>query len=306
MNAQTAQQVALTGGGGFVGRAVLKRLTQTGRRVKALVHAPHKQPTAAQRVVGDLFDDAALDALLDGCDALVHLVGIIREDPARGKTFDRIHHRAVARLLERAKAHGIKRYIHMSALGTRDGAPSEYHRTKWLGEQAVRSSGLDWTILRPTLILGPGGEFAQMLTDFWTKPLPPFVPYFGKGALGLGGSGRAQPIAVADVAHCFVEALNRKRTAGGVYELGGPDVMDWPTMYRRVGKLIEGAKNKPVLPVPIWWAKLLASVPGLRRILPFNRAQVIMAAEDVVCDTGPMRRDFDLNPLPLEAAWNQE
>jgi len=299
MTSLDTRRVAVTGGSGFVGSRVVAYLTRRGARVKALARQGDVRD-ARETVPGDLFDDAALDTLLRGCDTLIHLVGIIRENPRRGQTFDRVHHEAVKRLVARAEAHGVHRLIHMSALGTRAHARSDYHHTKWLGECAVRDSALTWTIFRPSLILGPGGEFARMLRDFWTKPLPPFVPYFGKGLLGLRGSGRVQPISVEDVAHCFVEALSRPAAERQTYELGGPDAMDWPTMYRRAKAVIDGARNKPVLPIPVWQAKLLASlpIPGL----PFNTAQVVMAEEDSTCDMGPAARDFAFTPMPMEAA----
>src|ERR1700722_10557962 len=113
-------------------------------------------------IPGGFFDPAAVDRAVAGCRAVIHLVGIIRENPRQGITFARMHVSATRALVTAAKRAGIKRFLHMSALGTRAGAPSTYHQTKWEAEQIVRSSGLDWTIFRPSLIHGPTGELMKM------------------------------------------------------------------------------------------------------------------------------------------------
>src|SRR5687768_55908 len=154
-------RVFVTGGSGFVGRAVVAELLGRGHAVTLLVHrgAVDGLTGDVRTVRGDLFDDAALDAGMAGCDAAIHLVGIIFEKPANGVTFDRVHHQGTRHLVDGARRAGVRRYVHMSALGTRPNAASEYHRTKHLAEEYVRASGLDWTILRPALIHGPRGEF---------------------------------------------------------------------------------------------------------------------------------------------------
>jgi NADH dehydrogenase len=213
--------VFVSGGSGFVGTAVIEELLSRGHSVNALVHRGNLRVTVGDvRVVrGDLFDRAALDECLRGCDAVVHLVGIIMERPSRGVTFERIHFKGTRNVVDAAKRNDVRRYVHMSALGTRPDAVSNYHKTKYRAEQYVRSSGLDWTILRPSLIHGPAGEFMRMEANWARHKAPPFLfmPYFGGGLLGRGGAGMLQPVYVNDVARAFVDALDNPKTVGEVY-----------------------------------------------------------------------------------------
>lgn len=312
---QTDQRcVAVTGSTGFVGRHVLATLLGRGRRVRALLRDPAKLPQTTlirdaladnrlTTIQGSLFDQDSLLQLLEDSTAVIHLVGIIREMPRQGQTFERIHHEGTVRLLEAARCAQVRRWVQMSALGTRADAASAYFQTKWQAEQAVRDSDLDWTIFRPSIIHGPDGEFTQMVRDFWTRLLPPFVPYFGKGVLGLAGAGRLQPVYVDDVAACFVKALDLPQTIGQTYDLGGPQVVTWPQMYRMIRKHLTGTLPKPVAPVPVWLAMTMASakLPGL----PFNRDQVIMSREDSTCDITAVEQTFDIKLQPVEETLAQ-
>jgi len=214
-------RVFVTGGSGFVGSAVVAELFARGYSVTALAHRGKlKTQDSRVRVVrGDLFNTAALDEGLRDCHAVIHLVGIIREKPTQGITFERIHHLGAKNVIDAAKRNGVRRFIHMSALGTRPGAPSAYHQTKYQAEQYLINGGLDWTILRPSLIHGPGGEFTQMEAGWARGRKPPFffMPYFGGGLLGRNGQVQIQPVHVNDVARAFVEAIENPKTVGEIY-----------------------------------------------------------------------------------------
>ncbi len=182
-------RVFVTGAGGFVGTAVTQRLVAGDHDVTVLAHRRPLQSGGdrVRTVRGDLSTPAALDDGLAGCSAVIHLVGIIRENKGLGVTFDRVHHLGTKNMLAAASRAGVRRFIHMSALGARSDAASEYHRSKFKAEQAVRDGGLDWTIFQPSLIHGPDGEFLKMLAGWARGKKPPFVfmPYFGGGLLGL-------------------------------------------------------------------------------------------------------------------------
>src|SRR5438105_965562 len=190
-------RVFVTGASGFVGAAVVDRLLERGYAVNALVHRrPLRADDAVRSIKGDVFDDAALDEGIRGCDAVIHLIGIIMEKPRKGITFARMHFDATKSVVDATLRNRVRRYVHMSALGARPEAVSEYHRTKFLAEQYVRASGLDWTILRPSLIHGPSGEFMQMEAAWARRQKPPFLfmPYFGGKH-----AGKLQPVYVGDV-----------------------------------------------------------------------------------------------------------
>ena len=303
----TTGRILLTGASGFVGAAVLRKLLAAGYGVNALVNRrPLTVEGDVRQVRGGLWDAAALDEAAAGCAGTIHLVGIIAE---RGRnTFQRVHVEGTASVLAACARAGVRRYMQMSALGTRETAASEYHRTKWAAEQLVRKSGLDWTILRPSMIHGPEGEFMRMVADWARGKAPPFLfmPYFGRGLLGLGGAGQLQPVYVEDVARAFVEALDRPETIGKVYDLGGADRLTWPEFHRTSAQAIVGRRQR-VAAMPAWLAKTLARILPAS-LLPFNRDQVTMSQEDNTCDLTPFERDFGWRPrgfnetLPLYAA----
>jgi len=292
--------VALTGATGFVGRHVMQQLLNRQHHVRVLVRDPSRltiKDANTQLVTGDLFNRSALAKLVERVDAVIHLVGIIMENPARGQTFDRVHRVATQNLIDAAKEAGVRRWVHMSALGTRPDVVSNYHRTKWAAEQTVRHSGLDYTIFRPSMIHGPDGEFMQMVKGFWCKRFPPFVPYFGAGLFGKGGAGKLQPVWVEDVARCFVEALDHSKSIGETYPLGGPDVYTWPQFYQACKPHLPKARNKKIEAIPVWYANLIAGKPAV----PFNRDQIIMSQEDSVCCIEKVQADFELKLAPFES-----
>ncbi|CAN5553660.1 NAD(P)H-binding protein [soil metagenome] len=294
-----AGKVFVTGGSGFVGSAVIEELLSRGYAVNALTNS-RKIDAAVTSIKGSMFDDALLADAMRGCDAVIHLVGIIMENPSKGVTFDRIHHQGTVHVVDAAKKAGVKRYVQMSALGTRPDAASEYHKTKYLAEQYVRASGLDWTIIRPSMIHGPKGEFMKQEAKWARGTAPPFLfmPYFGAGPLGCGGAGKLQPVYVGDVARAFVDAIEKPNTIGEVYPLGGATVLTWFQMHRAIAHAITG-KKRMVMALPAWYAKLITHiVPG--SLLPFNEAQVIMSQEDNTCDNGKVTADFGWSPQAFE------
>ena len=313
--AGTSLTVALTGGTGFVGRHVLPQLLAAGHKVRALVRDAGKGGAIDQRarlIEGDLFNEQAVRELVDGVDAVVHLVGIIMEKPKQGQTFERIHVDATRRLIQATReaaaqrqargSGGAVKWVHMSALGSRPDAVSNYHRTKWRAEELVRAAGFDYTIFRPSIIHGHDGEFMQMVRGFWCGFFPPFiVPYFGAGPLGTGGAGRLQPVFVDDVATCFAGALTNPKASGETYPLGGPTAVTWPQLYETVARHLPDKRAKRVFPVPAWYAKLIAGKPGV----PFNLDQVIMSQEDSTCEISKVESDFNIKLADFETTVAQ-
>jgi uncharacterized protein YbjT (DUF2867 family) len=332
--AQSNITVALTGATGFVGRHVLPILLEKGFRVRVLVRDASKLTMNHQRILpvhGDLFDQGAITRLLEDAQAVIHLVGIIMETPHLGQTFDRVHRLATERLLASAIRAKVPRWIQMSALGTRPDATSNYHRTKWEAEQAIRESGIEHTIFRPSIIHGHDGEFMQMVKGFWCDALPPFIPYFGRGlsageyirlvramltlpkpAVDQGTSsngrvmpraeaGKLQPVWVDDVARCMVESLDRPSTIHEIYPMGGPQEYTWAKLYSVCGQYLSQTRPKPILAVPVWAAGLIAGKPGV----PFSAAQVTMSQEDSTCDIQKVQSEFDIKLAPFESTYAQ-
>jgi NADH dehydrogenase len=235
------------------------------------------------RVPGDVLEPDGLAASIEGCAAIVHLVGIIREQPSRGVTFERLHAQATRNMLELARKAGVPRYVQMSALGTRPGARARYHRTKWEAEEAVRASGLDWTIFRPSIIFGPGDGFVSLLAPI-VRGNPVFVPVIGNGLT------KFQPVSIHDVARVFAASLGRPETVRQAYEVGGPEVLTLNAVYREIAAAV-GKPGKPLVHLPLWYGRLLAALfewlarRGLFRHPPLTRDQLRSLSRDNAADT---------------------
>jgi len=232
-----ARRIFVTGGSGFVGSAIVGELTRRGHRVNALANR-RDLPTSdlVTPVRGNLLDSSTLDRGVAGCDAVIHLVGIIDERPKQGVTFERIHVEGTRAIVEAARRAGVGRFVHMSALGARPNAPSRYHQTKYAAEQIVTSSDLDWTILRPSMLHGPGGDFMRNAARWARKQSPPylFMPYFGPGLLGRGRPARLQPVYVDDVARAFADALDNAKAVAQTYPLPGAQTLTWPEFEQTI------------------------------------------------------------------------
>lgn len=302
VTASSPKHVLVTGGSGFVGSAVIEELLARGHRVTALVHRRGLDLTHDRlaTVTGGLFDRSALDGALAGCDAAIHLVGIIMERPGDGVTFDHVHFEGTREVVDACVRNNVRRYVHMSALGTRPDAVSRYHQTKFRAEQYVMASGLEWTIFRPSLIHGPKGEFMGMEAKWARGKAPPFLfmPYFGAGPLGHGGAGKLQPVYVGDVARAFADALDNPKSIGEIYPLAGSQQVTWPELHRISATAIVG-KPRRVMPLPAWYARVLTKVvPG--KLLPFNADQVTMSQEDNTADLTKFVDDFGWTPGAFE------
>ena len=246
-------KVLVTGGTGFVGTSVVNRLLQRGHAVAVLARDPRKTRNRynhpVETVAGNVLDPASLAAAVAGRDAVVHLVGIINEKG--DQTFDRMHREATENMIAAATAGGVKRYLHMSAMGASEDSPSEYGRTKAAGEKAVRASSLSWTIFRPSIVFGPGDGFVSLLAPI-VRSNPGFIPVIGPGTT------KFQPVAISDVARLFADALEKPETIGETFEVGGPQVFSLNDVYREIAAAV-GKPGKPLIHFPLWYGRILAT-----------------------------------------------
>jgi NADH dehydrogenase len=285
-------KVFVTGGTGFVGSEVLRQLVASGHAVRALVRSGSEGKLAVQDGVeirqGDATDPASLVGALAGCDAAVHLVGIIREFPSQGITFERLHVEATRNILAAARDQGVSRYLHMSANGTGPTGTTGYHRTKWQAEEAVRASDRAWTIFRPSLIFGKGGEFVAMLADLIRKI--PMVPVIGDGRY------RMQPVAVTQVAESFVRALAMPETVGQTYHLGGGASYSYDEILDLTGQAI-GRGHVTKAHQPLFMVKPIIKLMEHSSRFPITSEQVEMLLMGNVCDTTAWATTFGISPV---------
>ena len=294
-------KILLTGGTGFVGSHLLDRLRRQGHQIRLLVrHAVSGREPAgasgqAEMVGGDVVSGAGVQEAMQSCDAVIHLVGIIRE--TRGRTFDDVHHQGTRNVVAAAKRAGTQRLVHMSALGARANGVSGYQTSKWLAEEEVRRSGISYTILRPSIIFGPRDGFVSQMVQLM-KAVPLVRPVVGHGGYQF------QPIYIANVVDCFVQALTVEKAKNRTIELGGPEKL---TLDRMLGEIaaVVGVRKFP-LHIPFGLMYLNAALLGvILRQPPVTTDQLRMLREGSTCDLGPMLAAFDLNLVGFREGLQQ-
>jgi NADH dehydrogenase len=297
------EDILVVGGAGFIGRHIVNRLVDRGLRVTV----PTRRPGAAKHLIllptvdlvaADVNDDAALDRLLDGRDAVINLVGILQGSRGTpyGPGFARAHVELPRRIVARCAAHGIRRYLHMSALGADPHGPSMYQRSKGDGEAAVRATTLDWTIFQPSVVFGPEDRFLNTFATLAT--VAPILPIANAGT-------RFQPVWVGDVADAFVNALDNPQTYRKTYELVGPRVYT----LRELVQFAATASGHPrvVVGLPASLARAQARMMELAPGEPLmSRDNLDSMQRDNVASVQPFtpapELGIELHPMEAEAA----
>jgi len=270
------ETVFLTGSTGFVGSEVLKELLKKNYRVKVLVRDKSRLKENSADIVpveGDVLDPESFGKEMEDVGTVIHLVGIIREFPAQGMTFEKLHFEATKNVVDAAVNNSVKRFIQMSANGARENAVTDYHKTKYKAEEYVRNSGLTYTIFRPSLIYGPGDSFVNMLADM-IKKLPVFS-YFGKGDYKM------QPVSVYEVAEIFLESIPVSTMYGKTYSLCGDKVYTYRELLNIIMDVI--GKKRLLISVPEAFVTAGITVFGGFSWFPITKDQFIMLKGGNVC-----------------------
>ena len=287
--------ILVTGGTGFVGGHVVVALRRAGQRVRCLVRDVRsaEKPALAgcELVEGDMTHPATLRAAVDGADAVVHLVAIRQ---GKDEAFERIMSQGTRDLVAAAEEAGVRRFVHMSALGlderTKDLVP--YYRAKWEMEEALRGSSLPFVIFRPSFVFGTDGGLLPTFRRL--AKLAPITPIVGSGAQ------RIQPIWADDVASYFARALEDDVPPGTTFELGGPDVVSWDELWTRLKGALGVRRPSVHLPMSLMRINALVTerLPG---DIPLTRDLLkMMEAGDNVVSDDAARRTFDLPLVPLD------
>lgn len=301
-------KVVVTGATGFLGNHTVSALSDAGHCVIGL---GRKEPAPSRRVEGVLYrtgvDVGDVDTLapgsFEGAEAVVHLVGIIQE---RGsdQTFGRIHVDGTRNVLARAKEAGsVRKFVYISAIGADGDAPSEYSQTKAQAERLVRESGLPFTILRPSIILGEDGEFVSQIGDLVRSGgLPVKLPF---PVIPVPGSGRNlfQPIYVDDLTACITAAVKPGIAVGQAVEVGGANQVSFNGLLDGFAHHLGVRKPKMHVPVPIMM--LVAPLMGILPNPPVTRDQLKNLSRDNICDLTAMRETFGIDPIGFDEALNK-
>ncbi len=293
----TTRSVATVfGGSGFIGRYVVQRLAQRDFIVRVAVRDPVaagflKPMGGVGQIVplaAPVTDDAAVHRALDGASLAVNLVGILAEH--RAGDFDRVHHQGAGRVARLAAKAGVRRLVHVSAIGADPASPSAYGRSKAAGELAVRQEFPGATILRPSLVFGPEDAFFNRFAAL--ARLSPVMPV-------IAGATRFQPVYVGDVADAVLAALERPDAAGAIFELGGPQVVTFRTLLAAILKMT--GRPKPLVDIPPGLARLQARFAEMVPGKPFTRDQLLMLQRDAVVAAGmPGLTELGVLPTPMD------
>jgi uncharacterized protein YbjT (DUF2867 family) len=287
--------ILVTGGTGFVGTKIVHALRAEDRPVRVLARDPKDAETVAawgcQVAEGDMTDAASLRRAVAGCEAVIDLVAIIsgsRDD------FQRVMIQGTRDLVAAAKDAGVKRFVLMSALGVGERSKdlTAYFHAKWDEEQTVQSSGLDYTIFRPSFVFGGnGGSLPIYIRQVRWSPV---VTVIGDG------KRRLQPIWVDDVAAYFAKSFSLPETVNRTFELGGPDVVTWDELYERIRRVLGKRRRKIHMPYGLVraGAAVVEKLPG---DFPLSRDAVTMLEfEDNVTEIGPAVATFGIKPISLD------
>jgi len=277
------QRVLVTGASGFVGRRVLASLRAQGTEVVAVSRRARREQAAPGiiQVAADIAGDGWIEWAA-GCTAAIHLVGIVREVPRQGMTFDGVHRVLTMRVVEACHRLGIRRLVHVSALGARSDGTTAYQRTKFVAEELVRSSGLRWTIFRPSMIFGPGDGFERSIVPVMRR-LRVF-PVFGDGQTKL------QPVSVEEVARCLVAAVECEACESQIFDLGGPEALSYDEVLRRTARAL-GLRRRFVH-LPVGLSRVLLAIAERLGAVSVTRDQLTMLLEGATCETGPTELAF--------------
>ncbi len=296
-------KVAVIGGTGFVGFHLVRHLIEAGHTPRLLVRPGSEskiEPLDACEIVrGHVEDRSTLTDCLSGTDAVIYLIGILREFPAHGVTFESLQYQGVVDTIAAAQATGVERFLLMSANGVRaDGTP--YQRTKYQAEMALKTSSLRWTIFRPSVIFGdPHGrmEFcSQLRKDIIDSPMP--APLFFKGLLPLrAGEFELAPVSIKDVADAFTLALTESRTESQTYSLCGPQRYTWKAILSTIAAAI--GKSKLMVPAPALAIQTVAGMLDRYAWFPISRDQLRMLMEGNVCTENDSFARLGLIPTPF-------
>lgn len=287
-------RILILGGTGFVGRHVCEKLARLQHPVtvatRRLANARHLTTLPLLHTVEcDVHDEAALTRLVAGHDAVVNLVAILY---GTGAAFQRAHVELPQKLARACAATGVRRVVHVSALGAAPGAASLYQRSKAAGEQALQAAGLQLTVLRPSVIFGAEDQFLNLFARL--QRVFPVMPL-------AGAQARFQPVWVEDVAQAVVHALQQPGTAGQVFEACGPDVFTLRQLVQLAGR--HAGCARPVLPLPMALGRLQALLmelaPGEPLMSRDNLAA--MQTDNIASGALPGLQALGIAPAALEA-----
>ncbi len=275
-----------------MGRNLVERLLAEDHGVTVLTHSEPGEGffTGDVRLSRGSVDDlSSLESAFRGAQAVYHLVGIIAE--TKQKTFEKTVVAGTNNVIEACRRTGVRKLIYLSAMGTTENARTEYHRTKFLAEQAVVTSGIDYVIYRPSVIYGLDDGFVSLLVRLLKSS--PVTPVIGDGKYEL------QPVYIDDLVSALVQGLTKSEANGKIIEIGGPEKLEYLRILSIIKRVLK--KKRVNFHIPLWVMKPMAGVmEKVMRPAPINRDQLEMMVMGNTGDITLMKQLFSINPVPFE------
>jgi len=295
-SANKKQPVLVTGASGLVGIHTCRELSKNGWQVRALIRDPAKAAMALGQLpvefrVGDVRDATALRSSLSGCGAVVHLAAIAIEK--KGESYTESNTAATERLISAARAQSVQRLIFMSQNGADSRSPYPFLHSKGVAQDSVKTSGLRWTVLRPSVIFGPEDQFVNVLGRL-IRLTPKIFPLPG------GGTARFQPISVDDVARVVRLSLEKKETVNQVYDLGGAVPLTLREMTERIMTAMKTDRTLVGVPVKVL-RPLVALAERLLPNPPVTSSLLDLLALDNTVAHNALTEYFKVVPIPFAA-----
>src|SRR6266567_5071954 len=291
--------ILITGATGYIGRHLVARLVAQGEHPRCLVRDTKRAagilPAAGVELVqGETTDPASLAAAVRGVDTIVHAAFLTADrKQSPGNHYETTNVQGTANLIKAAQEGGVKRIIEISGLGTKPDKPGSYMQGRYLAEKMLKESGLDWTIIQPSVLFGKGAPFIKGLTDLIRSS--PVLPLIG------GGKTMFQPIYVEDVVTIILKVLAEpERTTGKIYTIGGSEQCSFSEIYDALLKATGKSRPKVYAPTPlvgIGAAVMEAVLPKP----PLTKAAMGLFSFDNITDINSVERDFGFTPTSFSS-----
>jgi NADH dehydrogenase len=297
-NHKNIRNILVLGGSGFVGRSVCERLVERSGGAGGRIVVPSRRPARAkhiqllptvQVVPADVFDEGQLAQLVAGCDAVINLVAILHGSEA---DFQRAHVELPRKLASACLAAGVRRVVHVSALGAAASAPSHYQRSKAAGERVLDTAGLDLTLLRPSVIFGEHDSFLNLFAAL--QAVFPVMPL-------AGAQARFQPVWVEDVAAAIVRCLDDATSINQTFECTGPQTFTLKELVQLAGRW--SGHTRPVIGLPMALGRLQAAAMELLPGAPLMSRDNVdsMLVDNVASGQLPGLDKLGITPAALDS-----
>ncbi len=285
--------IFIAGSTGFVGRHLVREASMKGIPMRCFVRDPSRLKEFSQNietVKGDILMPETLKGTMEGVKLVVHLVGIMEERD--GNTFYGVHVKGTENLVNEAKRSGVGHFFYQSALGASFQGETPYQRTKAQAEEIVKTSGIPFTIFRPSLIIGKGDGFTERMVRLISSL--PLVPVPGNGM------ARFQPLSIRDWIRAFMSVIDNPDARGRIYEFGGPEHLTFNGILGIMMDIL--SIKKPVIHIPLWMVKMGLPLSAILKLtgkdLPLpTMDQLRLLSMDNICDIDSFEKNFGFRPI---------